>query len=105
MQPLKCKALIQPPRSQATQIAKPRSIQGLALGFNTRHQALKPRSQAAPGGLGRYIKRKSMDPLETYVPAVLQARSQLLQAGAVMGALKPRGPLGPYNLSPGALKS
>ena len=43
-------------------------------------------SQAAPGGLGRYIKKKSMDPLETYVPAVLQARAQLLQAGAVMGA-------------------
>lgn len=44
------------------------------------------RSSQAAQGLGRYIKRKSMDPLETYVPAVLQARAQLLQAGAVMGA-------------------
>ena len=43
------------------------------------------RPQADSGGIGRYIKKKSMDPLETYVPAVLQARSQLLAAGDVMG--------------------
>lgn len=46
-------------------------------------------SQADSGGIGRYIKKKSMDPLETYVPAVLQARSQLLAAGDVMGERRP----------------
>ena len=37
-------------------------------------------------GLGRYIKKKAKAPLETYVPAVLQARGQMLKAGEVMGA-------------------
>lgn len=35
-------------------------------------------------GLQRYIKKKKPDPLYTYVPTVLQARAQLLKAGAVM---------------------
>ncbi len=37
-------------------------------------------------GLDRYIKKKGKAPLETYVPAVLQARGQMLKAGDVMGA-------------------
>lgn len=37
-------------------------------------------------GIGRYIKKKALDPLDTYVPPVLQARQQLLKAGEIMGA-------------------
>lgn len=37
-------------------------------------------------GLDRYIKKKAKAPLETYVPAVLEARNQMLKAGEVMGA-------------------
>ena len=40
----------------------------------------------AKRGLDRYIKKKAKAPLETYVPAVLQARGQMLKAGEVMGA-------------------
>lgn len=35
-------------------------------------------------GLARYIRKKRLDPLETYVPVVLSARSQLVSAGEVM---------------------
>lgn len=35
-------------------------------------------------GYARYIKKKKLDPLETYVPSVLQARLQLETAGRVM---------------------
>lgn len=35
-------------------------------------------------GISRYIKRRKLEPLETYVPAVLAARSQLEQAGNKM---------------------
>ena len=38
---------------------------------------------------GRYIKKKKLDPLETYVPSVLQARLQLETAGRVMSKLLP----------------
>jgi len=45
-------------------------------------------SQAAEGssrrGIGRYIKKKSLEPLETYVPAVVAARNQLRRAGTIM---------------------
>ncbi|CAL5222659.1 g5056 [Coccomyxa viridis] len=34
--------------------------------------------------MNRYIKKKSLDPLETYVPAVIQAREQLVDAGKLM---------------------
>jgi len=48
--------------------------------------ALSP--QAAEGssrrGIGRYIKKKSLEPLETYVPAVVAARNQLRRAGTIM---------------------
>lgn len=37
-------------------------------------------------GLSAYIKKKALDPLDTYVPPVLQARQQLLKAGGIMGA-------------------
>ena len=36
--------------------------------------------------MGRYIKKKGLDPLDTYVPPVLQARQQLLKSGEIMGA-------------------
>ena len=35
-------------------------------------------------GLGRYIKKKKLEPLETYVPAVVAARNQLQRAGSIM---------------------
>jgi hypothetical protein len=34
-------------------------------------------------GLSKYIKKKRLDPLDTYVPVVLEARDQLLEAGNV----------------------
>eukprot|EP00955_Chlamydomonas_euryale_P094451 364860-Chlamydomonas_euryale.AAC.2 len=33
----------------------------------------------------RYVKKKKLDPLDTYVPLALEARQQLLTAGATMG--------------------
>ena len=61
----------------------------MGIACTAQHSMLEDRGgacpQAASGGIGRYIKKKSLDPLETYVPAVLQARSQLLAAGTVMG--------------------
>ena len=39
----------------------------------------------ASQGFERYVKRKRLDPLETYVPSVLLARRQLEEAGDVMG--------------------
>lgn len=35
-------------------------------------------------GLSRYIKKKKLDPIDTYIPTVLQARKQLVKAGTVM---------------------
>lgn len=35
-------------------------------------------------GLARYIKKKKLDPLESYVPPVIAARNQLKQAGSIM---------------------
>ena len=35
-------------------------------------------------GLVRYIKKKKLEPLETYVPAVVAARNQLQRAGSIM---------------------
>jgi hypothetical protein len=43
-------------------------------------------SQGGGRGLNRYIKKKSLDPLDTYVPPVLQARQQLQKSGDIMGA-------------------
>lgn len=37
-------------------------------------------------GLDRYIKKKKLDPLESYVPAVVAARKQLNRAGEIMRA-------------------
>ena len=34
-------------------------------------------AQSRAQGLQRYIKKRQLDPLETYVPAVLSARDQL----------------------------
>jgi hypothetical protein len=42
--------------------------------------------QGGGRGLNRYIKKKSLDPLDTYVPPVLQARQQLQKSGEIMGA-------------------
>lgn len=38
-------------------------------------------------GYARYVKKKKLDSLETYVPSVLQARLQLETAGRVMSKL------------------
>lgn len=35
-------------------------------------------------GLPRYIKKKKLDPIDTYIPTVLQARKQLVKAGTIM---------------------
>ena len=43
-----------------------------------------PESSSSRRGMNRYIKKKQLDPLETYVPSVLQARLQLQAAGRVM---------------------
>jgi len=37
-------------------------------------------------GIGRYIKKKKLDPLETYVPLVLEAQEQLLRLKGTVGA-------------------
>lgn len=42
-------------------------------------------------GLSKYIRQKQLDPLETYVPLVLEARTQLLEAGQVMLSDVPAG--------------
>jgi hypothetical protein len=39
-------------------------------GFNPDHPYLQ-------AGINKYIKKKQLDPLETYVPLVLEARQQL----------------------------
>ncbi|KAF5836006.1 hypothetical protein DUNSADRAFT_6576 [Dunaliella salina] len=46
---------------------------------------LQERPAQAERGLAKYIKKKALDPLETYVPVILEAREQLLEAGEVMG--------------------
>lgn len=40
-------------------------------------------------GIARYIKKKSLEPLETYVPAVVAARNQLQRAGTIMSEPPP----------------
>lgn len=44
----------------------------------------EPPASTSNRGLARYIRKKRLDPLETYVPVVLSARSQLVSAGEVM---------------------
>lgn len=36
-------------------------------------------------GMNRYIRKRKLDPLDTYVPSVLRAKSQLIEVGNVMG--------------------
>lgn len=36
-------------------------------------------------GLDRYVKKKKLDPLDTYVPLVLEARDVLAELDGVMG--------------------
>ncbi|GIL52577.1 hypothetical protein Vafri_8401 [Volvox africanus] len=56
---------------------------------------------AAGQGLNRYIRRKTLDPLETYVPLVLEARSVLSQAKSLaakdVGAARDLLRQGPYS--------
>jgi hypothetical protein len=40
---------------------------------------------AQASGIGRYIKKKQLDPLETYVPLVLEAQEQLLALRGTVG--------------------
>lgn len=44
-----------------------------------------PPAPLQASGLGRYIKKKTLDPLETYVPLVLQAQEQLLALKGTLG--------------------
>eukprot|EP00879_Flechtneria_rotunda_P023657 GHRR01025032.1.p1 GENE.GHRR01025032.1~~GHRR01025032.1.p1 ORF type:complete len:219 (+),score=98.76 GHRR01025032.1:374-1030(+) len=44
--------------------------------------ALQP--QAAYAGLERYVKKKKLDPLDTYVPLVLEAKDRLAELQSVM---------------------
>ncbi|KAG1663207.1 hypothetical protein FOA52_011300 [Chlamydomonas sp. UWO 241] len=50
--------------------------------------APQPMATLAAQGFGRYIKRKQLDPLETYVPLVLEAQAQLAASGGLMGSNK-----------------
>lgn len=45
-------------------------------------------ADASPGLFRRYIKKKKLDPLETYVPLVLEAREQLASLQTIMGMLQ-----------------
>ena len=38
-----------------------------------------------PRGFARYVKKRKLDPLDSYIPSLLQARLQLETAGRVMG--------------------
>ena len=40
-------------------------------------------------GMGRYVKKKKLDPLDTYVPAVIAAKNQLQRAGGIMSKSSP----------------
>ena len=42
-------------------------------------------NKAVVRGLAKYIKKKQLDPLVTYVPLLLEARDQLIRTGRVMG--------------------
>ena len=53
--------------------------------FNV-HQA-QAEEEPRQRGIGRYIKRRKLEALDTYVPAVLAARSQLETAGSKMSKL------------------
>ncbi|KAK9839201.1 hypothetical protein WJX81_001001 [Elliptochloris bilobata] len=42
----------------------------------------RPPAARAQGGLSRYIKKRRLEPLENYVPAVVAAREQLVACGS-----------------------
>ncbi|CAL8461812.1 g1343 [Coccomyxa elongata] len=63
----------------------PRRQALLYLSLSYVAQRALPTDAAERRGIGRYIKKKALDPLITYVPAVLQAQKQLLSAGQLMG--------------------
>lgn len=69
-------------QQQQQQLSRRQAL-GTALG--TGYLLLSSPAYAARG-LDRYIKKKGLDPIDTYVPPVLQARDQLLKAGEIMGA-------------------
>lgn len=41
-------------------------------------------NEAVVRGLDKYVKKKQLDPLDTYVPLLLEARDQLIRTGRVM---------------------
>lgn len=43
------------------------------------------RCSLPPQGLDRYVKKKQLDPLDTYVPLVLEARDVLAGLDGIMG--------------------
>lgn len=38
-------------------------------------------------GFSQYIKKRKLDPIETYIPAILQAKAQLLDVPSVAGKI------------------
>ena len=44
---------------------------------------------AVQAGLAKYVKRKRMDRVDTYLPPLLQARDQLVRIGRVMRECAP----------------
>lgn len=47
--------------------------------------ALSPVQAPDRRGMSKYIKKKALDPIEGYLPPVLQARKQLVKSGEIMG--------------------
>ena len=47
--------------------------------------ALQSAAQSYQRGISRYVRTKQLDDLESYVPLVIEARSQLQKAGNLMG--------------------
>ena len=41
-------------------------------------------NEAITKGLGKYVKRKKLDRIDTYVPPLFRARDQLIRIGRVM---------------------
>ena len=74
-------------------VYRPNSVVHVAANHSTQHSpCLSTEDAVAPfvlqssrRGMDRYIKKKGLDPLDTYVPPVLQARQQLAKAGEIMG--------------------
>lgn len=52
-------------------------------------EPVKAEGPDGTGGFSKYIKRKKLDPLETYVPSVILTQSQLQEVGAKLAEAEP----------------